>query len=92
MIMHKLNHDRVVKLLGVILEDGNYSLVIEYVRKGDLMSVLKAVSRKYIDNSQHNPLKTFPQVNALQMCWIRISIVPSQCPTLMDLNNSEIVL
>uniref|UniRef100_A0A670Z7R2 Receptor interacting serine/threonine kinase 1 n=1 Tax=Pseudonaja textilis TaxID=8673 RepID=A0A670Z7R2_PSETE len=41
MIMHKLNHDRVVKLLGVILEDGNYSLVIEYLRKGDLMSVLK---------------------------------------------------
>uniref|UniRef100_A0A8C5RNA8 Receptor interacting serine/threonine kinase 1 n=1 Tax=Laticauda laticaudata TaxID=8630 RepID=A0A8C5RNA8_LATLA len=44
MIMHKLNHDRVVKLLGVILEDGNYSLVIEYLRKGDLMSVLKATS------------------------------------------------
>ncbi|XP_058033948.1 receptor-interacting serine/threonine-protein kinase 1 isoform X2 [Ahaetulla prasina] len=42
MIMHKLNHDRVVKLLGVILEDGNYSLVIEYIRKGDMMSVLKA--------------------------------------------------
>lgn len=54
MIMHKLNHDRVVKLLGVILEDGNYSLVIEYIRKGDLMSVLKAVSRKY--NLQLNPL------------------------------------
>ncbi|KAG8133266.1 hypothetical protein E2320_011079 [Naja naja] len=44
MIMHKLNHDRVVKLLGVILEDGNYSLVIEYLCKGDLMSVLKATS------------------------------------------------
>lgn len=56
MIMHKLNHDRVVKLLGVIMEDGNYSLVIEYIRKGDLMSVLKAVSRKYIDNSQLNPV------------------------------------
>ncbi|KAH0617957.1 hypothetical protein JD844_016761 [Phrynosoma platyrhinos] len=41
-IMHKLNHDRVVKLLGVILEDGNHSLVMEYVRKGNLMSVLKA--------------------------------------------------
>ncbi|XP_062986376.1 receptor-interacting serine/threonine-protein kinase 1 isoform X2 [Elgaria multicarinata webbii] len=41
-IMHKLNHDRVVKLLGIILEDGNYSLVMEYVRKGNLMSVLKA--------------------------------------------------
>ncbi|ETE61238.1 Receptor-interacting serine/threonine-protein kinase 1, partial [Ophiophagus hannah] len=44
MIMHKLNHDRVVKLLGVILEDGNHSLVIEYLRKGDLMSVVKATS------------------------------------------------
>ncbi|XP_044280502.1 receptor-interacting serine/threonine-protein kinase 1 isoform X2 [Varanus komodoensis] len=41
-IMYKLNHDRVVKLLGVILEDGNYSLVMEYVRKGNLMTVLKA--------------------------------------------------
>nr|XP_056710430.1 receptor-interacting serine/threonine-protein kinase 1 [Euleptes europaea] len=41
-IMQKLNHDRVVKLLGVILEDGNYSLVMEYVHKGNLMRVLKA--------------------------------------------------
>ncbi|XP_061446821.1 receptor-interacting serine/threonine-protein kinase 1 isoform X2 [Rhineura floridana] len=41
-IMHRLNHDRVVKLLGIILEDGNYSLVMEYVRKGNLMTVLKA--------------------------------------------------
>lgn len=45
--MHKLNHDRVVKLLGVILEDGNSSLVMEYVRKGNLMTVLKAVSREH---------------------------------------------
>nr|XP_028593677.1 receptor-interacting serine/threonine-protein kinase 1 [Podarcis muralis] len=43
-IMLRLNHDRVVKLLGIILEDGNYSLVMEYVRKGNLMSVLKATS------------------------------------------------
>nr|XP_060630730.1 receptor-interacting serine/threonine-protein kinase 1 [Anolis sagrei ordinatus] len=43
-IMHKLQHDRVVKLLGVILEDGNYSLVMEYLAKGNLMSVLKATS------------------------------------------------
>ncbi|XP_019398138.1 PREDICTED: receptor-interacting serine/threonine-protein kinase 1 isoform X2 [Crocodylus porosus] len=40
-IMRKLKHDRVVKLLGVILEDGNYSLVMEYVHKGSLMRVLK---------------------------------------------------
>uniref|UniRef100_A0ACB8FCW5 Uncharacterized protein n=1 Tax=Sphaerodactylus townsendi TaxID=933632 RepID=A0ACB8FCW5_9SAUR len=41
-IMQKLNHDRVVKLLGIILEDGNYSLVMEYMHKGNLMKVLKA--------------------------------------------------
>uniref|UniRef100_A0A8C8SYJ1 Receptor interacting serine/threonine kinase 1 n=1 Tax=Pelusios castaneus TaxID=367368 RepID=A0A8C8SYJ1_9SAUR len=40
-IMRKLNHNRVVKLLGIILEDGNYSLVMEYVHKGNLMKVLK---------------------------------------------------
>ncbi|XP_074843852.1 receptor-interacting serine/threonine-protein kinase 1-like isoform X1 [Carettochelys insculpta] len=40
-IMRKLSHNRVVKLLGIILEDGNYSLVMEYVHKGNLMKVLK---------------------------------------------------
>ncbi|XP_007452170.1 PREDICTED: receptor-interacting serine/threonine-protein kinase 1 [Lipotes vexillifer] len=41
-MMHRLRHSRVVKLLGVIMEDGNYSLVMEYVEKGDLMRTLKA--------------------------------------------------
>ncbi|NXS52499.1 RIPK1 kinase, partial [Brachypteracias leptosomus] len=40
-IMHKLQHDRVVKLLGIILEDGNYSLVMEYVDRGNMMKVLQ---------------------------------------------------
>ena len=40
--MHRLQHSRVVQLLGVIMEDGNYSLVMEYLEKGDLMHVLKA--------------------------------------------------
>ncbi|KAM9233109.1 receptor-interacting serine/threonine-protein kinase 1 isoform 2-T4 [Dugong dugon] len=40
-MMHRLNHNRVVKLLGVIIEDGNYSLVMEYMEKGNLMQVLK---------------------------------------------------
>lgn len=40
--MHRLRHRRVVKLLGVILEEGNYSLVMEYMEKGNLMHVLKA--------------------------------------------------
>ncbi|NXX78396.1 RIPK1 kinase, partial [Urocolius indicus] len=43
-IMHRLHHDRVVKLLGVILEDGNYSLVMEYVDRGNMMKVLQKLS------------------------------------------------
>ncbi|KAM5156655.1 receptor-interacting serine/threonine-protein kinase 1 isoform 2-T2 [Mantella aurantiaca] len=41
--MCRLNHKRVVKLIGVVVEDGNYSLVIEYMTKGNLLSVLKQV-------------------------------------------------
>ncbi|NXY85921.1 RIPK1 kinase, partial [Alcedo cyanopectus] len=40
-IMRRLQHDRVVKLLGIILEDGNYSLVLEYVDRGNMMKVLQ---------------------------------------------------
>ncbi|XP_065608087.1 receptor-interacting serine/threonine-protein kinase 1 isoform X1 [Cyrtonyx montezumae] len=40
-IMRTLRHDRVVKLLGIILEDGNYSLVMEYVHRGNMMKVLQ---------------------------------------------------
>ncbi|NXG11577.1 RIPK1 kinase, partial [Sakesphorus luctuosus] len=40
-IMRKLHHDRVVKLLGIILEDGNHSLVMEYVDRGNMMKVLQ---------------------------------------------------
>uniref|UniRef100_A0A8B9C2E1 Receptor interacting serine/threonine kinase 1 n=1 Tax=Anser brachyrhynchus TaxID=132585 RepID=A0A8B9C2E1_9AVES len=43
-IMRKLQHDRVVKLLGIILEDGNYSLVMEYVDRGNMMKVLQKLS------------------------------------------------
>lgn len=41
-MMHRLRHSRVVKLLGVIIEEGNYSLVMEFMEKGNLMHVLKA--------------------------------------------------
>ncbi|XP_036203897.1 receptor-interacting serine/threonine-protein kinase 1 [Myotis myotis] len=41
-MMHRLRHERVVKLLGIIIEEGNYSLVMEYMEKGNLMHVLKA--------------------------------------------------
>ncbi|XP_068959683.1 receptor-interacting serine/threonine-protein kinase 1 isoform X2 [Petaurus breviceps papuanus] len=43
-IMHRLKHNRVVKFLGFILEDGNYSLVMEYMEKGNLMKVLKTTN------------------------------------------------
>ncbi|NXH41614.1 RIPK1 kinase, partial [Dicaeum eximium] len=43
-IMRRLQHDRVVKLLGIILEDGNYSLVMEYVDRGNMMKVLQNLS------------------------------------------------
>ncbi|NXF80349.1 RIPK1 kinase, partial [Sclerurus mexicanus] len=43
-IMRRLQHDRVVKLLGIVLEDGNYSLVMEYVDRGNMMKVLQQVS------------------------------------------------
>lgn len=41
-MMHRLRHIRVVKLLGIIIEEGNYSLVMEYMEKGNLMHVLQA--------------------------------------------------
>lgn len=40
-MMHRLRHNRVVKLLGIIIEEGNYSLVMEYMEQGNLMHVLK---------------------------------------------------
>ncbi|TRZ00250.1 hypothetical protein DNTS_003927 [Danionella cerebrum] len=43
-LMSKLSHRRVVKLLGVILEDGNYSLVMELIPRGNLLSMLKKVA------------------------------------------------
>lgn len=46
--MRNLQHDRVVKLLGVILEDGNYSLVMEYVHRGNMMKVLQKVSSELL--------------------------------------------
>ena len=41
--MTKLNHERVVKLLGVILDDGDYSLVLELIPKGNLQAMLDQV-------------------------------------------------
>ncbi|XP_006004488.1 receptor-interacting serine/threonine-protein kinase 1 isoform X2 [Latimeria chalumnae] len=43
-MMCKLSHDRVIKLLGIILEEGNYSLVMEFMGKGNLWKVLQSIA------------------------------------------------
>ncbi|XP_078270074.1 receptor-interacting serine/threonine-protein kinase 1 [Rhinoraja longicauda] len=43
-LMHKLKHERVIKLLGIILEDGNYSLVMEFMVNGNLLQLLQSVT------------------------------------------------
>lgn len=43
-IMASLNHERVVKLLGVIMEDKDCSLVMELIPRGNLLAMLVAVS------------------------------------------------
>ncbi|XP_051553497.1 receptor-interacting serine/threonine-protein kinase 1 isoform X2 [Myxocyprinus asiaticus] len=42
-LMSRLNHQRVVKLLGIILDDGEYSLVMELIHKGNLRNLLEKV-------------------------------------------------
>lgn len=42
--MASLNHERVVKLLGVIMEDRDYSLVMELMPRGNLLVMLETVS------------------------------------------------
>ncbi|XP_053739525.1 receptor-interacting serine/threonine-protein kinase 1 [Synchiropus splendidus] len=42
-IMAKLNHERVVKLLGIIIEDHNCSLVMELMPRGNLWVMLERV-------------------------------------------------
>ncbi|XP_017277863.1 receptor-interacting serine/threonine-protein kinase 1 [Kryptolebias marmoratus] len=43
-IMASLNHERVVKLLGVIMEDKDCSLVMELLPRGNLLVMLETVS------------------------------------------------
>lgn len=43
-IMASLNHNRVVKLLGVIMEDRDCSLIIELLPRGNLLVMLEKVS------------------------------------------------
>ncbi|XP_041660260.1 receptor-interacting serine/threonine-protein kinase 1 [Cheilinus undulatus] len=43
-IMASLNHERVVKLLGVIMEDRDCSLVMELIPRGNLLVMLEKVS------------------------------------------------
>lgn len=51
-IMASLNHERVVKLLGVILEDRDCSLVMELIPRGNLLAMLQTVSRLRIQQEK----------------------------------------
>ncbi|TKS79767.1 Receptor-interacting serine/threonine-protein kinase 1 [Collichthys lucidus] len=42
--MASLNHERVVKLLGVIMEDRDYSLVMELMPRGNLLVMLETIA------------------------------------------------
>lgn len=42
--MASLNHKRVVRLLGVIMEDRDCSLVMELIPRGNLLVMLQTVS------------------------------------------------
>lgn len=50
-IMASLNHERVVKLLGVIMEDRDCSLVMELIPRGNLLVMLETVSSFNIYNN-----------------------------------------
>ena len=43
-IHRKLRHPNIVTLLGVVFEEDNYSLVLEYVRRGSLDKFVKKIS------------------------------------------------
>lgn len=48
--MASLNHERVVKLLGVIMEDKDCSLVMELLPRGNLLAMLETVSGCKLSN------------------------------------------
>lgn len=60
--MNRLKHERVVKLLGVILEDRDYSLVMELIPNGNLLSMLQKVRMPNSSISNHLmfPVLEFP--------------------------------
>ncbi|KAJ8395433.1 hypothetical protein AAFF_G00031670 [Aldrovandia affinis] len=43
-VLQKLGHSRIVKLLGVVLENRAYTLVMEYVPKGNLLAMLDNIA------------------------------------------------
>lgn len=67
-IMASLNHERVVKLLGVILEDRDCSLVMELIPRGNLLVMLQTVSRLYI--SKENIQLTISSLGSLLLLFL----------------------
>lgn len=67
--MASLNHERVVKLLGVIMEDRDCSLVMELLPRGNLLVMLETVSwSKVSNNTQNIEAFTFSKCKSLNCC------------------------
>lgn len=62
-LMSRLNHPRIVKLLGIILEDGDYSLVMELIPKGNLLSMLEKVISEWLLHLKNNINYEFSLIN-----------------------------
>lgn len=74
--MASLNHERVVKLLGVIMEEGDCSLVMELIPRGNLLVMLETVSRcREASISQFPPFRVFGLLLFLNI-RIRVSLFP----------------
>ncbi|CAF91598.1 unnamed protein product, partial [Tetraodon nigroviridis] len=68
-IMASLNHERVVKLLGVIMEDGDCSLVMELIPRGNLLVMLETVSRFSVQKENIHLT-----VSSLGIVWLLLNI------------------
>lgn len=67
--MASLNHERVVKLLGVIMEDGDCSLVMELIPRGNLLVMLETVSRFSVQKENIHLT-----VSSLGIVWLLLNI------------------
>ena len=55
-IMGQFEDNFIVRLFGVVLEEGNMMIVLEYMSEGDLHDYLTELKTKYVNNVMHDLL------------------------------------